>query len=299
LRARPDGNLLVNVVTGTILIDATSGTILSNTSLPVHAVSEDAMFASANISAADKFAGYTNTIVKTDFSFNIQRTYHLKNNYSAINIAIDGNGVFYVTAKQRSEVFLFGFEMDNPNPLWQIHTPGSDNIPLPNVAIIGDGTLFWAGNHVAQCADHGACHSSNKTCSCNSKWGGKDCSLCLNTCSNHGSCNSDGDCVCVGNTQGYNCSLCKENWGGQNCLICTKTCSGHGTCDAAGDCHCTNNNWSWTQYHGDDCSQTSQSVTIIVTIIGAVVVAVGLGLVVIAFLRRRRTAGYQQIEEKH
>lgn len=80
----------------------------------------------------------------------------------------------------------------------------------------------------------------NGNCVCSLWYTGPDCSLvlCMNNCSNHGSCDlSSGKC------------LCDPGWSAADCSKqqCPFNCTGHGTC-FGGQCECQSG------FSGDDCS---------------------------------------------
>ena len=71
------------------------------------------------------------------------------------------------------------------------------------------------------------------------------------TCNGHGSCDSNGNCVCATGFTGTACSSCATNFFNYpNCKFCDAqtTCNGHGSCDANGNCVCT------TTFAGANCN---------------------------------------------
>ncbi len=89
------------------------------------------------------------------------------------------------------------------------------------------------------CSQRGTCRSEGK-CSCKAGYSGEDCSYkkCLNDCTQHGVCDQpSGVCKCYPGFTGTDCSEDE----------CPKQCSHHGKCDE-GCCDCE------TGYAGIDCS---------------------------------------------
>ena len=77
---------------------------------------------------------------------------------------------------------------------------------------------------------------------------------CLDDCSNHGKCDSKGNCVCNDGFIGDNCSKCAPNYFPQGAcnVFCdkVKTCSSKGTCDPkSGKCICDDG------YTGNNCHE--------------------------------------------
>ncbi len=105
---------------------------------------------------------------------------------------------------------------------------------------------------------------------CPAGFAGEDCDSCAvnhydypscaycqraDTCSNHGTCNSAGSCVCDAGFAGSACDHCAANYyPASTCNVycsAASTCSGHGTCNNDGSCICD------SAYNGAFCNTCS------------------------------------------
>lgn len=108
------------------------------------------------------------------------------------------------------------------------------------------------------CSGHGACavFDDGVQCVCDDGWSGESCGACNDgyygencdiqcnsaKCNNRGSCNQNGECVCVdGFDHDTDCRDCSSAFypkrGADKCSQ-ECSCNGHGTCDAFGNCNC-------------------------------------------------------------
>lgn len=158
---------------------------------------------------------------------------------------------------------------------WSGANCATENCPAgkcqsPQTCRLSDGVCVDPANPCIPdpCLGHGACNSSDGSCTCSNNWTGATCATCPtgsyvngssqcvddpcqpNICQNGGSCSrptGTAVCTCSGNWTGATCTVCPAGYTGADChvdLCYNVSCSGHGTCNASdGSCTC-NNNWS-------------------------------------------------------
>ena len=117
--------------------------------------------------------------------------------------------MIYFTGQNGTLAYVSGYDIESTDLMWRIFESDSQNLPVTHLflAIGGEGHVIWTMSwqqmrSLASCGNRGTCDSETRVCECNAKWEGSDCSECKNDCSDHGSCNDLGDCVCYNHWQG-------------------------------------------------------------------------------------------------